>query len=193
LVRAESIMPSKNQNKNVLAKEVKIVPWWGWALAIIPFVAAQWYFNIAIVRHPHAPAAWVRPLFGLLAGAVSAIYVLLIGYVIRDSKRRGMSPLLWSLVAILVPNLLGILLYFVLRQPLVCVCPQCGNAVQRGFNFCPGCSYKLAPSCPQCQRIVGVNDDYCPYCGSSQGQRESTAPDPAAGGNSIPPKEADRR
>ena len=170
------------RNESVLAREIKIVPWWAWALTAIPFAAAQWYFNVEIVRLPHPPPAWVRPLFGILAGGCAAAYLLLIVYVNRDSKRRGMSPLLWSLVAILVPNLLGILLYFVLRQPLVRACPQCGNAVQTVFNFCPRCSYKLAPSCPQCQHIVGVNDDYCPYYGTSLRKRESTAPHSPVGG-----------
>ena len=160
-------MPIKKESQSVLAREIKIVPWWAWALAAIPFVAAQWYFNLALVRNPHAPPVWARPLFGILAGVGSAAYLLLIAYVNRDSKRRGMSPVLWTLVAILVPNLLGILLYFVLRQPLVRTCPQCGSAVQAGFNFCPRCSYKLAPSCPQCQRIVSVSDAHCSYCGTS--------------------------
>ena len=165
-----------NENKIFAAKEIQIVPWWAWAIAGIVFVAAQWYFNLEMVRHPHAPPAWVRPLFGILAGVGGAGYVVLIGYVNRDAKRRGMSSLLWTLVAILVPNLLGILLYFVLRQPLVRDCPQCGNAVQSGFNFCPRCSYRLAPGCPECQRIVGVNDDYCPHCGTSLRQQKATVP-----------------
>ena len=118
------VMPMKNDNQGVLAREIRIVPWWAWALAGVSFIAAQWLFNLEIVRHPHPPPAWARPLFGILAGVVGAAYLLLIGYVNRDSKRRGMSPVLWTLVAILVPNLLGILLYFVLRQPVVRVCPQ---------------------------------------------------------------------
>jgi hypothetical protein len=85
--------------------------------------------------------------------------LLLIGYVNRDAKRRrGMSPILWTLAAILIPNGIGFLLYFILRQPLRSTCPQCENAVQTGFNFCPRCNYKLGLSCPQCERVVGVND-----------------------------------
>ena len=160
-------MQLKNDSKSTLAREIQIVPGWAWGLAGIAFIAALWYFNIAIARHPHAPPIWVRPLFGLLAGLGGGAYLLLIGYVNRDSKRRGMSPVLWTLVAILVPNAMGILLYFVLRQPQRIMCPQCGHAVQTEFNFCPRCSYKLGPSCPQCQRVVGGNDDFCPYCGTS--------------------------
>jgi len=93
--------------------------------------------------------------------------VLLVGYINRDAKRRGMSPTLWTIVAVIIPNALGIILYFILRQPRSGACPQCACAVQTGFNFCPRCSYKLSPSCLQCQRVVGVNDVFCPYCGAS--------------------------
>jgi hypothetical protein len=171
-------MQVKNETQSGLTAEIKIVPPWAWALAVVPFAAAQWFFNIAVARHPHAPPVWARPLLGLLAGIGVGCYLVLIGYISRDSKRRGMSPILWTIVAIVIPNGLGILLYFVLRQALRSACPQCGNAVQPGFNFCPRCSYKLSPSCPQCQRFVGVNDVYCPYCGTSLRGQAAPAPSP---------------
>jgi len=160
-------MQVKSETRTGLTTEIKIVPKWAWGLAVIGFFIAQFFFNVVVVRHSKAPPAWARPLLGLLLGLMLGCYLLFIGYINRDSKRRGMSPVLWTLVAILVPNLLGILLYFVLRQPLQISCPQCGNAVQAGFNFCPRCSYKLSPSCPQCQRVVDVNDVYCPNCGTA--------------------------
>jgi len=171
-------MHLKKENQSVLAREIKIAPAWAWGLAAIAFVAAQWYFNIAMAHHPHAPAAWARPLFGLLAGIGGGAYLLLVGYVSRDSKRRGMSPVLWTLVVLLIPNGMGILLYFVLRQPLHSACPQCGSAVQAEFQFCPRCSYKLSPSCPRCQRVVDGNDVYCPYCGISLGKQPAPASSP---------------
>src|SRR6266853_1301001 len=132
-------MQVKDETQSALKSEIKIVPAW----------------------------AWARPLLGLLLGLVAGSFVLFIGYINRDAKRRGMSPVLWTIVAIFIPNALGIILYFVLLQPLRSACPQCGNAVQTGFNFCPRCDHKLSPSCPQCQRVVGENDVYCPYCGTS--------------------------
>jgi RNA polymerase subunit RPABC4/transcription elongation factor Spt4 len=160
-------MQLKNESQTGLRSEIRIVPGWAWALAVVVFVAAQWFFNIDLARHASAPPAWCRPLLGLLAGVGGGCFLLLIGYINRDAKRRGMSPTLWTIMAVIIPNALGIILYFLLRQPLGSACPQCGNAVQTGFNFCPRCSYKLSPSCPQCQRLVGVNDVYCPYCASS--------------------------
>lgn len=159
-------MQLKNEPQTGLTSEIKIVPAWAWALAGIAFLAAQWFFDIELMHHAGAPPAWCRPLLGLLAGLGGGCFLLLIGYINRDAKRRGMSPTLWTIMALIIPNALGIILYFLLRQPLGNACPQCGTAVQAGFNFCPRCSYKLSPNCPQCQRLVGVNDVYCPYCGT---------------------------
>jgi RNA polymerase subunit RPABC4/transcription elongation factor Spt4 len=160
-------MQVKDETQTGLTSEIKIVPQWAWSLAVVGFFIAQFFFNVVVARHSNAPPAWTRPLLGLLLGLVLGCFLLFIGYINRDAKRRGMSPVLWTIVAVLIPNALGIILYFVLRQPLRSACPQCGYAVQTGFNFCPRCNYKLSPSCPQCQRVVGVNDVYCPYCGTS--------------------------
>jgi hypothetical protein len=177
-------MQVKNETRTGLASEIKIVPAWAWTLAVFAFVSAQIFFNIVVARHPHAPPAWGRALMGLGAGLGAGCYLLFLGYINRDAKRRWMSPTLWTFVAILIPNGLGIILYFILRQPRRGACPQCGNAIQSGFNFCPRCSYKLSPSCPQCQREVGINDVYCSHCGTSlrnQPASQSTTKPPGQG------------
>lgn len=154
-----------------LGAELKVIPTWAWVIAAIPFLAAQWFFNFGILHHPHPgqhiPPPFARPFLGLLAGTIFACYLLLVGYVSGDARRRGVSALLWTLVALCVPYGMGILLYFILRPSRRESCPQCGNAVQAGFNFCPRCNYKLGLTCPQCQKAVGVNDVYCPYCGTT--------------------------
>ncbi|MBV9480244.1 MAG: PLDc N-terminal domain-containing protein, partial [Acidobacteria bacterium] len=127
-------MLAKEETQTGLAAEIKNIPTWTWVLAGIAFVAAQWFFNVAVARHPqlHPIPAWGRPLLGLLAGILGGCYLLLIGYITRDAKRRGMSRTLWTILAIVIPNALGIILYFLLRLPLRTVCPQCGNVVQPG-------------------------------------------------------------
>ncbi len=160
-------MQLRNETRTGFAGEIKIIPAWAWTLAAIVFVAAQWFFNLELAHQHDAPPAWCRVLLGLLAGIFGGCILLLIGYINRDAKRRGMSPTLWTLVAIFIPNGLGGLLYFILRQPLQGACPQCGSAIQSGFNFCPRCNCKLSPSCPQCQHVVAMTDVYCPYCGAS--------------------------
>jgi hypothetical protein len=81
---------------------------------------------------------------GLLAGSFIAIWLLCLGYVYADARRRAMPPVLWTIIAVLIPNLLGFLLYFALRRPLVSPCPQCGQPGETG-RFCSSCGFdKLA-------------------------------------------------
>lgn len=87
-------------------------------------------------------------LAGLFVGSLFAIWVLGLGYVYADARRRGMPHIPWMLIAAIVPNLLGFLLYFVLRKPLASPCPQCGQPVAAGQRFCPscGCQSMLQPT-----------------------------------------------
>jgi RNA polymerase subunit RPABC4/transcription elongation factor Spt4 len=160
-------MELRNESQTSLSAEVRIVPAWAWVLAGIGFVAIQYGFNVIIARQPDAPPAWARPLIGLLMGLLIAAYFVFVGYVNRDAKRRGMPRILWTCVAAFIPNALGLIIYFVLRQPLRSACPQCGTFVQSEFYFCPQCNYQLSAGCPHCQRAVSPGDVYCPYCGTS--------------------------
>jgi len=96
-------------------------------------------------------------------------YILLLGYVVRDAKRRGMHAGLWlTLILVLSPAYLaiGFLLYFFFREPLPYACPQCAATVGPRFNYCPNCDTNLHPSCPHCRQEVSDADKFCPYCGN---------------------------
>jgi hypothetical protein len=80
--------------------------------------------------------------FGLLAGVVIAIWVLGLGYVYADAGRRAMPPILWTLIAALIPNLLGFLLYFALRRPIALSCPHCGQPTTAEQRFCSWCGFQ---------------------------------------------------
>jgi Phospholipase_D-nuclease N-terminal len=77
---------------------------------------------------------------GLLVGSLAAIWLLCLGYVYADARRRAMPAVHWTLIALLVPNLLGFLFYFALRRPLLPPCTQCGQPGQPG-RFCPSCGF----------------------------------------------------
>jgi hypothetical protein len=171
-------MTVKDERQTGAAAEFRIIPAWAWALAGIALVSMLYVFNTFLGRQPNAPPAWARPLLGLLVGSVLGCYLLFIGYINGDAKRRGMSRVLWTIVAVVIPNALGIVLYFVLRQPLRGACLQCGGAVQPGFSFCPRCGYKLGMSCPQCQHAVATSDVYCSYCGTSLHHPAAPVPRP---------------
>ena len=76
---------------------------------------------------------------GLFGGVVIAIWLLCLGFVFADARRRAMRPFLWVLVAALFPHLLGFLLYFVLRQPIASTCSHCGRTIPLNERFCSWC------------------------------------------------------
>lgn len=93
-------------------------------------------------------------------------WVILIGYVNADARRRGMRYVMWTILAIVIPNAIGIILYFVLRDPLSSPCPSCGHLAGPGFVFCPQCGTELAPACPACKRAIKADWKRCAYCGT---------------------------
>ena len=83
---------------------------------------------------------------GLVVGACVAFWLLCIGYVFADARRRSMPAVLWVLVVIFVPNLLGFLLYFAIRRPLGSPCSNCGQLIAAEQRFCSWCgSQNFAP------------------------------------------------
>jgi hypothetical protein len=106
-----------------------------------------------------------RLIFSYTTSAALASYVLLIGYVSRDVKRRHMSAPLWMLIVLVMPGGIGAIVYFLLRQPLMMRCPHCRTELVEGVHFCPQCRFQVAPVCGQCFRGVQITDAYCPQCG----------------------------
>jgi RNA polymerase subunit RPABC4/transcription elongation factor Spt4 len=160
-------MTIRNQSSTRLKDEIRIIAPWAFYVFTLVFVAVAVFFVIVVGRDRHAPPVVARWLLGILAGTVMGCYAVLIGYINQDAGRRSMSRLLWTLIAIFVPNGLGIVLYFVMRKPRTIHCPQCDAPVEPGFSFCPRCRARLQPVCPQCQRGVDLGDKFCPYCGGT--------------------------
>jgi len=148
-----------------IREEFKVVPGWAKGLAVLFFVGIEALLFLVAFRHDHNPPPLpLRILVGCLAGPVLAFVALLIGYVNADSRRRGMNHVLWTILVIFIPNAIGYIIYFIVRQPVKGVCPQCDTAVDEQFNFCPKCKFNLHPACPQCHRSIVSGSLYCPYC-----------------------------
>jgi len=91
---------------------------------------------------------WTMSAYGaaaLVLGIVVAVWLLCLGWVFADARRRDMRPVLWVLVAALFPHLLGFLLYFVMRQPIASSCTHCGQTIPLHQRFCSWCGTALAP------------------------------------------------
>jgi RNA polymerase subunit RPABC4/transcription elongation factor Spt4 len=101
----------------------------------------------------------------------------------RDIFARVLAPLM-----VLVFNLPGLLLYFILRPRETLaeayereleaealmqdmdrhdVCPECGYPIQADFVACPMCRAEVQRACLGCGRLLQLNWAYCPYCGQS--------------------------
>lgn len=151
-------------------KGLQLIPWPAWAIAGAAWVVfAVLLTTMAIPKSPAtshlSPGGMV--VLGIFAAAFCAAYVLLIGYIYGDAKRRGMRYVLWTLLAIFIPDAIGVILYFIIRDPLPRICPGCGSAVKADFTFCPRCATSLRPTCPQCGRAMDAGWLHCPNCGAA--------------------------
>ncbi|MNC30746.1 hypothetical protein D3C75_790390 [compost metagenome] len=74
--------------------------------------------------------------FLLLAAAVACFGV----WTYRDAKARELEAGLWTAIVVLVPNLLGLLLYFLVeRKQRKIPCASCGGSTEQGKAYCSNC------------------------------------------------------
>lgn len=86
-------------------------------------------------------------------------------YVYRDAKKRGMNALLWLLISILAPALVGFILYLLVRTNYSDLqCPQCKNRVKEDYVSCPHCGTQFKAVCPSCSFPVEKDWKVCPRC-----------------------------
>lgn len=145
---------------------LKMIPLWSVLLAVAASVIVLLYFNHlpppARRRPGTLPMHWIF-LYTMIT-AVSS-YMLMLGYVSRDVRRRGMPRALWMLIVAVMPGGIGGVVYFLVRQPIMVRCPNCTTELTAGTHFCPQCRFQLAPVCGQCFRGVQITDVYCQQCG----------------------------
>lgn len=144
-----------------LREEFRVIPRGALLLAVL---VAGGVASLILVFAEESRAE--RLIIGAVVGSFLCVYILLIGYVFADSKRRGMRHVLWTLVAAFVPNAIGVLAYFLLREPVLTPCRQCGTSARREFAFCPSCGATLHRACPECRRPVDLSWSHCAHCGS---------------------------
>lgn len=152
-----------------IRQEMGVIPRVAWVIAValyLGLVLVTW--NLLIPRDPKLSLwqSWGKAAFALFIPMIVAVLVLLVGYVYGDARRRGMRYVLWTLLAIFVPNGIGIILYFILRDPPMRICPRCGAVVRGGFAFCQACGTAQAPTCTACHRGVDPEWSHCPNCGA---------------------------
>jgi hypothetical protein len=145
-------------------EELSLIPAWSIVLAVIIFAGVQYLFHHVLPHNRHEMLP-MRLLTGYSWGTAFASYMLLIGYVSRDVRRRNMSAGLWMLIVVMMPGGIGAVVYFLLRQPILSRCPHCTTEIASSYNYCPQCQFQIAPVCGRCFRGVQITDVYCTQCG----------------------------
>ena len=155
------------------SEEMKIIPRTARVLAVLAVLAVPCFVTVFVVltrmNHGHGDRGWIPfvALIGLAGMVALSFYILIVGYIAGDARRRGMRPVLWVLLAIFIPNAIGIILYFILREPLLKFCPKCGAGGNAAFAFCSACGASLGKSCPGCRTAVQSDWTHCARCGMS--------------------------
>jgi RNA polymerase subunit RPABC4/transcription elongation factor Spt4 len=151
-------------------EELSVIPRTARLIAALVWIAATTGLVLLVASgrdHELASAPQAMRIFVIVfPPIVLTVYALLIGYVYADAKRRGMRYVMWTLLAMFIPDGIGIILYFVLRDPPMRACPGCAQLAKSGFTFCPHCGTSLLPTCPNCGRGVEPGWSNCPQCGT---------------------------
>jgi Double zinc ribbon len=154
---------------NHFSDELRIIPRTAWAIALLAYGCLFWLLMFIAMPQDRELSHW--PLIGQITFSAGIplfllAAILLIGYIYADARRRGMRYIMWTLLAIFLPNTLGIILYFVLRDPLPVCCGKCGAPGRPNFTFCPQCGASLSSTCQACKRPVDPGWKRCAYCGA---------------------------
>jgi hypothetical protein len=153
---------------NSFWQDIRIIPRMIWSLAFVIGIGVFSLLWFILNKQDLNLPPWLMQMKGVAALGLALfcmIGVLLLGFIFIDAQRRGMRHLMWTLLAIFIPYGIGIIFYFVLRDPLLIPCSQCGTKGRASFVFCPQCGHELLPSCPHCKRAVDPAWNRCAYCG----------------------------
>lgn len=144
------------------------IPRAAWVIAVtlaVLLAVAMWYGPFQFERELQEWPLELKVLMIVLPALFTGGYALLVGFIYNDAKRRSMRHVMWAWLA-MVPYFLGVITYFILRDPLPTPCPKCRYEVPRSYIFCPACGAAVHPSCKGCARQLEESWSNCPHCGA---------------------------
>lgn len=121
------------------------------------------FFNIGVMTPDDQKAL---AIISVLALIVLSMPVLIGVFVYRDAKKHHLNQWMWTLVAVYVPYLLGVIIYLVIRnnEKNKLKCLSCGKTVEKDYVMCPHCGHSLKQKCQSCNKYVNEEWKICPYC-----------------------------
>ena len=104
----------------------------------------------------------------IFMGCIFLLLPVMIGcYVYKDANRRGMDAPLWTVVVVIVPGLIGLMVYLIVRGNYAdASCPVCENEVSNDHVVCPYCGNPLKLCCRNCNTVLEPSWRLCPQCGT---------------------------
>lgn len=115
------------------------------------------------------PSRGTKLLLAGLAGVWCLLFgvywLALAGAVYQAAVLADMNGPVW-LLAGLCGNLLGGLLFLVVRSVVRRRCDGCGHWQNKRARYCANCGGRLLAACPTCAETMAVGTPYCPACGS---------------------------
>jgi len=131
----------------------------------------------------------LQVVLAFLGAFLLAFWVSLVIWTFRDirSRSRDIFAALLGTMLVLVFNLPGLLLYYILRPRETLaeayersleeeallqdiedqnICPSCKAPIEQDFIVCPSCHTQLKNTCTNCNRQLQLNWNICPYCGT---------------------------
>lgn len=147
-------------------ERLKLVPTPAWAVGILFTLLIVPVLVFGLSSDPEM-VTWPMPAkiaLAVLPCLFVVAYSALVGFIYADAKRRHMRHVLWAWLA-LVPYFIGVIVYFILRDPLPSSCPHCHTDVPRTFAFCPNCGASVHPICSRCGKALQREWMNCAHCG----------------------------
>jgi len=125
---------------------------------------------------------------GFLSAFAISLYLSIVIWTFRDirSRTKDVFAQLLATLLVVVLNLPGLLLYYILRprdtlaaayeraleeEALLrdveerMACPSCRAPVEKDYLICPECHTRLRRKCTKCGRVLDLRWTMCPYCG----------------------------
>lgn len=134
-------------------------------LGVLAFASTSVILNFTSFSRDDSIALIIIGIIGIFMLCIPVVIGI---FVYTDAKKLGLNEWLWTLVAIFVPNLLGVIIYLVVRsgekKKLNCV--KCGTIVEKDYSICPACGHPLKEKCNSCGKPIETTWKVCPYCAS---------------------------
>lgn len=134
----------------------------------IAFIAISAAFSFAALNDPFFPQFGFL-IFSIILLIIIGLLIVISTFIYRDAPKHNMDPWMWMCIAVFVPNLLGLLIYLIVRSDNKTPkerCISCGNNVNKDYNICPYCGNSLDCKCPKCGTKISPNWILCPKCGT---------------------------